>query len=110
MRKPSRKYAHVLAHLPNQMRSFPTACVAGRVVESHQTLKSARMSTPPPLAKGEEPMSRAMTETAKDLASMFYKAGDEKSCNAVVDEVVASLEARLCISTLPTKTSSRRLA
>ncbi|KAI0438296.1 hypothetical protein F4803DRAFT_569713 [Xylaria telfairii] len=73
--------------------------IAARVVESHQTLKSARVSLSPLLAIRKEPMSQATIEAAKSLAYMFYKAPDEKSCNAILDEVIASLEARLYIST-----------
>ena len=72
--------------------------LANRVVESHQTLKDARVSLSPLLAIPNEPMSQATIEVAKGLAYMFYKAHDERSCNAILDEVIASLEARLCIS------------
>ncbi|KAI0546703.1 hypothetical protein F4679DRAFT_575264 [Xylaria curta] len=72
--------------------------VNGRIVESHQTLKNARESISPLLVIRREPMARATLDTAKDLAYMFHKAQDDRSCNDILDEVIASLEAHLCVS------------
>ncbi|RMJ10577.1 hypothetical protein CDV36_009797 [Fusarium kuroshium] len=67
---------------------------AGQVEKTHQALNSAKRSLAPLLAVGEEPMSRATMKMARQLSLLFFKAKDESSCKAVLDEVIAALEAR----------------
>lgn len=67
---------------------------AGQVEKTHQTLNSAKKSLAPLLVVGEEPISRTTIDTARQLSVLFFKANDKSSCNAVLDQVIASLEAR----------------
>ncbi|KAF5717229.1 rhomboid family, partial [Fusarium mundagurra] len=67
---------------------------AGNVEETRRVLKDAKSSLEPLLLVGEEPMPRTTLEAAKHLARMFFKIQDETSCNAVVDQVIASVESR----------------
>ncbi|KAM0186098.1 hypothetical protein ACHAPI_011876 [Fusarium lateritium] len=67
---------------------------AGNLELVFNLLKSARGSITPFLTVNEEPMSRATIQTAKALAYQFLEMKDESSCNAVLEDVVGSLEAR----------------
>ncbi|CAG7558994.1 unnamed protein product [Fusarium equiseti] len=57
-------------------------------------LKSARKTITPFLSVEEEPLSRKTIETAKALAYQFLEMKDEPSCNAVLEDITSSLEAR----------------
>lgn len=67
---------------------------AGNLEQAFNLLKGARRSITPFLCVGEEPMSRTTIQTAKTLAYQFLAMEDESSCNAVLEDVVSSLEAR----------------
>ncbi|KAM0230539.1 hypothetical protein ACHAP5_011350 [Fusarium lateritium] len=67
---------------------------AGNLELVFNLLKSAKGSVTPFLTVNEEPMSRATIQTAKALAYQFLEMKDESSCNAVLEDVVGSLEAR----------------
>lgn len=66
---------------------------AGYFEHTCQLLKSARTSITPFLSVSEEPMSRTTIQTARTLAYQFLDNKDESSCNAVLEDVVVSLEA-----------------
>ncbi|KAM0429216.1 hypothetical protein ACHAPT_006430 [Fusarium lateritium] len=67
---------------------------AGNVDETHRVLKGARRSLTPLLLVGEEPMPRTTLEMARRLSRLFFEIRDETSCNAVLDQVIASVEGR----------------
>ncbi|KAG5657349.1 hypothetical protein KAF25_005913 [Fusarium avenaceum] len=67
---------------------------AGKLEQAFNVLQGARRSITPFLCVNEEPMSRTTIQTAKTLAYQFLEMKDESSCNAVLEDVVSSLEAR----------------
>lgn len=67
---------------------------AGNFEQVSNLLKSARKTITPFLSVNEEPMSRTTIQTAKTLAYQFQEVKDESSCNAVLEDVVSSLDAR----------------
>lgn len=90
---------------PDDMRMSLQACrakcalaklyhAAGRVKKTQQVLVSAKKSLEPLLLVGEEPVSRTTIDIAKRLSYLFFEEKDESSCTDVLDEVIASLEAR----------------
>lgn len=70
---------------------------SGRVDEGRSTLRSAQKSSTPLITVGENPMSTATLNAAKQLAFAFQEAGDECAGRAVIDQVISSMEARRCI-------------
>jgi hypothetical protein len=66
---------------------------AGNPEQVFNLLKGARRSITPFLSVNEEPMSRTTIQTAKTLAYQFLEMRDETSCNAVLEDVISSLDA-----------------
>ncbi|KAF9767433.1 hypothetical protein IL306_000020 [Fusarium sp. DS 682] len=67
---------------------------AGNLGQACHLLKDARRSITPFLSVSEEPISRQTIQTAKSLAYQSLETKDDSSCNAVLEDVVTSLEAR----------------
>lgn len=67
---------------------------AGNGEQAFNLLKGARISITHFITVNEEPMSLTTIQTVKTLAYHFLKMKDESSCNAVLEDVVCSLDAR----------------